>query len=535
MLISPISYQIGTQIFAYFSQNRKNKGVIFCLFFQNILFLRKTFICIIVMIYTELLERQIIDRLRVDNPWWTEGAIPPFYKDMSPRLYLNRFYSLVREMDIKRALILMGPRRVGKSVMIYHTIQRLIDDGVPSQNIIYISVETPIYNKILLEQLFNLSKQTLGKAARDEEEYYVFFDEIQYLKEWEVNLKSLVDTYKNVKFVASGSAAAELKRRSNESGAGRFTDFALPPLTFYEYIHLKGYESLMIPRPLECGGKEIKYFDTIDIDKLNSLFIDYINYGGYPEVVFNNKIKEDPGQFIRHDIIDKVLLRDLPSLYGIQDVQELNSLFTMIAYHSGAQFSYETMSKESGVRKDLLKKYIQYLEAAFLIKVIHRTDDNAKRYQREVSFKIYLTNPSLRCALFQPINVTDEEIGELVETAVYAQWIPRIETDISFANWKLNKKEQGEVDIVGIDKGRLKPKWVVEIKWSDRFAEHAGELSSLLWYMEKNALSEAIVTTETITKEKQMEKVKLHFIPVACYVYTVGKNTLNQEKYTIGL
>ena len=226
------------------------------------------------MIYTELLERQIIDRLRVDNPWWTEGAIPPFYKDMSPRLYLNRFYSLVREMDIKRALILMGPRRVGKSVMIYHTIQRLIDDGVPSQNIIYISVETPIYNKILLEQLFNLSKQPLGKAARDEEEYYVFFDEIQYLKEWEVNLKSLVDTYKNVKFVASGSAAAELKRRSNESGAGRFTDFALPPLTFYEYIHLKGYESLMIPRPLECGGKEIKYFDTIDIDKLNSLFID---------------------------------------------------------------------------------------------------------------------------------------------------------------------------------------------------------------------------------------------------------------------
>ena len=207
----------------------------------------------------------------------------------------------------------------------------------------------------------------------------------------------------------------------------------------------------------------------------------------------------------------------------------------MIAYNTREQFSYETMSKESGVRKDLLKKYIQYLEAAFLIKVIHRTDDNAKRYQREVSFKIYLTNPSLRCALFQPINVTDEEIGELVETAVYAQWIPRIETDISFANWKLNKKEQGEVDIVGIDKGRLKPKWVVEIKWSDRFAEHAGELSSLLWYMEKNALSEAIVTTETITKEKQMEKVKLHFIPVACYVYTVGKNTLNQEKYTIGL
>ena len=66
------------------------------------------------------------------------------------------------------------------------------------------------------------------------------------------------------------------------------------------------------------------------------LFIDYLNYGGYPEVVFSEEIRENPGQFIRHDIIDKVLLRDLPSLYGISDVQELNSLFTMIAYHSGA-------------------------------------------------------------------------------------------------------------------------------------------------------------------------------------------------------
>lgn len=53
-----------------------------------------------------------------------------------------------------------------------------------------------------------------------------------------------------------------------------------------------------------------------------------------------------------------------------QDVQEQNSLFTMIAYHSGSQFSYEAMSKESGVRKDLLRKYIEYFEAAFLIKVI---------------------------------------------------------------------------------------------------------------------------------------------------------------------
>jgi predicted AAA+ superfamily ATPase len=374
----------------------------------------------------------------------------------------------------------------------------------------------------------------LGKPSDTKEEFFVFFDEIQYLKDWEVNLKSLVDTYKNVKFVASGSAAAELKKRSDESGAGRFTDFKLPPLTFYEYIHLKGYDQLMIRCQMQWDSGLTPYWGTMDIGKLNELFVDYINYGGYPEVVFNENIRENPGQFIRHDIIDKVLLRDLPSLYGIQDVQELNSVFTMIAYHSGSQFSYEAMSKESGVRKDVLRKYIEYLEAAFLIKVIHRTDDTAKRYQREVSFKIYLTNPSLRCALFQPIRLSDEEIGNLVETAIYAQWIPRQGADISFANWRLNNKEQGEVDIVGIDVAKQKPIWGVEIKWSDRYVEHPGELASLLWYLPKNGLKEAIVTTETITTDKEMESVVLHFMPAACYAYTVGENTLRHTRERCG-
>ena len=487
------------------------------------------------MEYTELLEKQIIGRLRVDNPWWVSNAIPDYYKQMTPRLYLDIFYPLVKNNDIQRALILMGPRRVGKTVMLFHTVQRLIEEGVPAQNIIYISVETPIYNNIYLEQLFNLAKQALGKKDDLTSTFFVMFDEIQYLKEWEVNLKSLVDTYRNVKFIASGSAAAELKKRSNESGAGRFTDFNLPPLTFYEYIHIRGFKHLVAESKMLWRNNEIPWYNAIDIDKFNDLFIDYINYGGYPEVVFSDTIREDPGQFIRHDIIDKVLLRDLPSIYGISDVQELNSLFTMIAYHSGRQFSYEGLSKESGIRKDLLRKYIEYLEAAYLIKVIHRTDDTAKSYQRETCFKIYLTNPSLRCALFQPLKVSDEEMGDMVETTVYAQWIPRSESNISYANWKNSRKDQGEVDIVGVNPAKLKPEWAVEVKWTDRFYENPGELVSLRAYMERNGMDYAMVTTKTETGLKEMPFGKIQFLPVACYAYTVAKNTLQSVRSLYGV
>lgn len=154
---------------------------------------------------------------------------------------------------VHRAAVLMGPRRVGKTVMLYHTIQQLISEGVSPQKILYASIETPIYNNIPLDELFTMAQKATGDTSSNG--WYIFFDEIQYLKQWEVHLKTLVNVYHNTKFIASGSAAAALKLKSNESGAGRFTDFMLPPLTFYEFIHLKNLGALINLIPLI--GKEI--------------------------------------------------------------------------------------------------------------------------------------------------------------------------------------------------------------------------------------------------------------------------------------
>jgi len=86
-------------------------------------------------------------------------------------------------------------------------------------------------------------------------------------------------------------------------------------------------------------------------------FVHYLNFGGYPEIVLNEKIQSNMSRYVKNDIVDKVLLRDLPSLYGIKDVQVLNRFFTYIAYNTGNEFSYEKMSKESGIQKETLKKY----------------------------------------------------------------------------------------------------------------------------------------------------------------------------------
>lgn len=275
---------------------------------------------------------------------------------------------------------------------------------------------------------------------------------------------------------------------------------------------------------MEWNGNVTRFFSTINIKELNRHFIDYINFGGYPEVIFSEKIQANPGRYIRSDIVDKVLLRDLPSLYGIQDVQELNSLFTTLAYHSGNEVSIESLSQASGVEKYLLKKYLEYLEAAFLIRIVHRIDDNSKKFKRANFYKIYLTNPSLRSALFSPLLPTDEAIGNMVETAIYSQWMHREWFTPFYARWK-----NGEVDMVGLDEKKLKPQWALEIKWSNRFYEEPGELKSLLHFCENNKLNSALITTIDIEGIKEQRGVQLNFVPASIYAYVVGNNTLEQK------
>lgn len=462
---------------------------------------------------------QVFERLKVENSWWATTAIDADYSQMPRRLYFDLFRPLVYEQEIRRAIVLMGPRRVGKTVMLYHTIEDLLKNGVSPHKIIFITVENPIYINIGLEQLFNYAKEALGR--NETSGYYVFFDEIQYLKNWELHLKTLVDTYRDTKFIVSGSAAAALKFKSTESGAGRFTDFLLPPLTFNEYINMKGLEHIMIPSTIQWKEKEVDFHLTSHISELNQHFINYINYGGYPEVIFSEKMQANPGRYIKQDIVDKVLLRDLPSLYGIKDIQELNSLFTTIAFNTANEFSYETLSIQSGVDKKIIKTYIQYLEAAFLIKKIQRLDQSGKRFKREISFKLYLTNPSLFTALFAPIEGTDENMGNMVETAIYAQWMHRDWFEPWYARWK-----DGEVDMVGISEKNLKPIWALEIKWSNRYFDKPKSLKSLLNFCNDNKLNKAIVTSIDKTGTIEQNGLTLQFIPAAVYAYNVGKNTL---------
>jgi uncharacterized protein len=470
----------------------------------------------------EIAKSDILKSLRRDNPWWDASYKMAQNPTEKTRAYFSPFSTLALDWSVRRSTILMGPRRVGKTVMLRQLIEKAINEGFSGQNILFVSIDTPLYSGMPLSRLIDLFEEETEHDAQAKR--IIVFDEIQYLKDWEVHLKVLTDQHPNTRFIASGSAAAALRLKSQESGAGRFTDFFLPPLTFAEFLAFREMEADLIKSaPL---GATLR-FSTPNIERLNEEFINYLNFGGYPEAVLNPAIQADVQRFLGRDIIDKVLLRDLPSLYGIQDIQELNRLFTTIAYHTGQEISLDGLAQSSGVAKNTITKYLEYLEAAFLIVRIRRVDDTGKTFQRMRNFKVYLTNPSMRAALFAPIADGDDAMGAMAETAIFSQWFHSdLMKNLHYARWKQGRTDL-EVDLVRVDPARLKPTWAYEIKWSDRYAsDQPGELRGLVEFAKRNFANSvpAGATTKTITAESEIDGVLIRHFPCALHCYQVGKN-----------
>ena len=109
---------------------------------------------------------------------------------MSPRAYLQPVRQLLLEPGLRRAVVLLGPRRVGKTILIHHLIDNLLKDGVDAPRIAYVEMDHPLLHGQSLEAIV---RQIEESAPAEKGVRYIFFDEIQSHKDWEKHLKPLVD------------------------------------------------------------------------------------------------------------------------------------------------------------------------------------------------------------------------------------------------------------------------------------------------------------------------------------------------------
>ena len=465
------------------------------------------------MLHSE--EHEITSALEEANPWWRDHAALP-YGDLQARAYLPAFLRLIRQHEVRRAILLLGQRRIGKTVLAHHAIRALLAGEVSPRRMMFCSLEAPVFGAVALSELVKLFETRFRRAGA--EPLYVFLDEIQYLREWERHLKVLVDTKPGIRFIATGSAAATLRRKSAESGVGRITEFYLPPLTFAEYLGFTGEGELYRhdqDRPTH-------------ITTLNRAFINWLNHGGFPEAVFSRPVREQPMRYIRQDIVDKVLLRDLPSLYGIGDTQELHRFFALLAYNTGQELSISELSKRANIAKDTLNKYLQYLEAAFLIRRSRRVDQDGRHFKRATAFKVYLTNPSLRAALYSNLDAGDSRFGALVETgvAMHLTAAPLGLDNLRYARWP-----SGEVDFVHLTPDQGAVLSALEVKWSDTAIDSAKNLKPLARFCRGKALpAPPMMTTRSVFAARVALGQTIDCVPAAHYCFITGVAAANSER-----
>lgn len=173
------------------------------------------------------------------NLHWREGFNYGYEKKR------ELFDELARHLDSRQVLGIIGLRRTGKTVLLKQFIDHLIKQGTKRDRILYFSFDE---EAVSLDDVVGDFQSRIGMDIQSAGRLYLFLDEIQKLEGWQNQIKYYYDTYPNLKFFVSGSSSLFLRKKAEESLAGRIFLFHLPVLSFIEFLHFKGEDEL-INRP----------------------------------------------------------------------------------------------------------------------------------------------------------------------------------------------------------------------------------------------------------------------------------------------
>jgi predicted AAA+ superfamily ATPase len=309
---------------------------------------------------------ELLDRMLRANPWWRGGVVPGV-EGLRERDLLT---DISRYVDEKQILTIVGLRRTGKTTIMRQMINRLLKKAKP-EGVLYFSFdELSARNpEIIGDVLTTYENEILRGELRN---VYVFLDEIQHIPDWEVILKRYYDLERGVKFVVSGSSSLHVKR-SSESLAGRLYEFELDALTFKEYLRIKGIEV-----------KDL----TIQKLELRREINDYMLFGCFPELVgvedFSKAQKYIAG------IVDKIIFQDIPKNYDVDSPELMHEIFSLIAQNPGQLVEYRKYASSLDVSYQTISKYIDYMQKAFLLKMIYNFRGSPIARARKLK-KAYLT------------------------------------------------------------------------------------------------------------------------------------------------
>jgi predicted AAA+ superfamily ATPase len=473
-------------------------------------------------------QEGLVSVLSQFNPWWKNERIPDL-----PTWRRGVFHDLAQWVEnppALRAVLLSGPRQVGKTTLLLQLIQKLIDSGAPPENILYATFDHPMLKLAGLDAVLEAWREIAPKTEGPE---YLFLDEAQFIKDIGTWVKHQTDFSKSRRIVCTGSATP-LLQANQESGVGRWHTLQLTTLSFYEYLQIKKVPLPNIPQITSiqdlsrCTQGDF-YRMTEGASALIGHFHEYLVRGGFPQTTLVDTITQAQ-RLLREDIVGKILQRDMTALFGVRRVLELEQLFIYLCMHDGGLQDTSTIAKELGVAKKTVQSFIDLLESTHLI---YRLPPYG--YGKEVlraRYKIYLSDPAIAPAVLMKGKAILEDAHALsngVETAVIGQfWAHCASYQARFCYWR-NHRHQ-EVDLVVEINGETIP---FEVKYQSQHVKERDVAGLLDLCRQKPAIRHGFVLTKAPQDIGPLpgtpDRCPCLRIPASLFCYWLGSADFSQK------
>ena len=343
-------------------------------------------------------DNEIIQALTDWNDWSRpeSATVPrPFYEE--------RLRSLIATGEI---VVLQGVRRCGKSTILRNGVRRLLAEGLPQSDILFVNLEDPRFMGNLTPTLLTRIRELHQRHFRPAGRPHIFLDEVQNIPGFDKWLLTEYELQRSHLYV-TGSNAYLLGREIGTALSGRYLPLMVHPLSFAEFLAFRG---MSVITPLDRVQQRVE---------IAAAFDDFLAWGAFPRVA---RI-EDPEmkKLELRAYFDSILLRDVAARHRLDSVESLLNLSRYLLANSATILSLNSLKGNFGSSYHLLNSYVEYLEAAFLINRLPLFDWSLKR-QAANPKKVHAVDTGL-AAVARGFSQRDS--GKLLETVIVNELLRR--------------------------------------------------------------------------------------------------------------
>jgi len=424
-----------------------------------------------------MLENYLVEQ----NLHWTGKR----YQEGVPRELLN---NVLEFLDLDHILAISGVRRCGKSYLMRQIINRLLDQSISPENILFVNFDFPDFSGRPAEDILDAVFKEYLRIKQPEGKIFLFFDEIQTIPKWEIWLKYQYDLHKSkMKIIVTGSNSALLSSDYASRLTGRLIEKRLFPFSFSEFLDFHGIEH---KRP---------EFLSLNTAKILNRFELFLNYGAMPEVV-----EHDEGSAkleILSSYFNTIIFKDISGRFGIRDTLLLKDIALYLLGQFTNSVNLKKLADQFFTTRDTVRDFIKYLELSCFIFSLYKFSYSHKT-QLLSQKKTFAADNGFSALL--PVRFTPDK-GRLLEQVVFLELKRRYNQIFYFRN-------QRECDFIIYDHSRYVAAFQVCYEINENNQQR--EIQGLLAGCRELKIDEGIILTWNQESELTKDGIRIKISPV---------------------